>query len=188
LGKYERNERFMKYLIIFSITLTSLTHANGELQKAREYYYKSVEDETYLDSAKTIFEKRWHQNKQPIDLTYLGALDAVTGKHSVIPWKKYTSVIAGLEKMDEAVALDSTNIEIRFIRASLCYYLPFFFERGETVTTDFKAILRHYRQTKNDYPFDLRQNMLAFINSNGKLSAKDKQLLLTLMREEQNAG
>jgi tetratricopeptide (TPR) repeat protein len=70
-------------------------------------------------------------------LAYLGSSYAMAGRDSSFVVSKVTNVNKGLAVLDKAVKKDPSDLNIRFIRASVSYSLPDMFSRKATAESDY---------------------------------------------------
>ncbi len=173
--------------IIFSITiLYSFLFVNSakcgtesdSLSEARILFYECVENSKLIDKAMSVFSNiEKHKEHKGVAKTYIGALIALKGKFAFFPIKKLKFVNKGLKIMDEGVALNPYNIEARYIRGMTCYYLPFFFNRKETVKQDFTTIAQLLDSTYNLYDSQIIVNVINFMLDNIELNSENVQSL-----------
>ncbi|MBN2013179.1 hypothetical protein JW960_27860 [candidate division KSB1 bacterium] len=154
---------------------SSIKSVSPTYVQAQQLFYESVNDKDKIDPAIALFEQI--QETEPALVgraqTYIGTLIALKGKHAFMPYNKYKWVIKGLEIMDQGVAADPDDVESLFIHSSTCYYLPFFFNRGEDAQQKFRQILELLPDQFNKYNASMLLNVLDFIENNGQLNANE---------------
>ncbi|MBC8233389.1 hypothetical protein H8E77_27895 [bacterium] len=145
----------------------------------RQLFYESVEDKSQINPAIHIFQQIIQLNKadEGRAMTYLGVLTALKGKHAFLPHKKLKFVKQGLALMDKGIEISPDDAEALFIHGCTCYYLPFFFKRGDDAQRDFKKILRILPAQIHAYDIELINNALKFIAENAELDAKDREYI-----------
>lgn len=172
------------YIIILAISNQSLASDNSSTlwEQGRKLFYAAVEDKEQIRPALDIFHKIMHDNPQLEGraLTYIGALEALKGKHAFLPHNKYHHTIQGLFIMDQGLAKNPQDIESLFIHASTCYFLPFFFNRHEDAKRHFKAILELLPETYESYDAEMVHNVINFITQKVEIDAKVQQMLLKI--------
>lgn len=75
-----------------------------------------------------------------IEYAYLGATEALLAKHSFNPFSKLSYVNSALEKLNKAVDINSSNLEIRYMRFSVEANMPPYLGYSKHVSED-KQIL-----------------------------------------------
>lgn len=109
------------------------------------YYHNKVmqtKDEKYIDLSEECFNKVLSfDSNNCIAKMWLGSLTTMKGKYAWLPWKKISHVEDGLLLMDEAVQHKPCNITARLIRANNNLQLPDFFNRQDTVLSDYKYVI-----------------------------------------------
>ncbi len=130
----------LKFSLLFMLILGATTfvraseaHNNSDLERARNLYYKAVNDEESLDAAVELFEEIGEKNKELEGLAkvYVGSLTAMKARHTFWPQKKMDLAYQGIDIMDAGIEQDSENIEALFIQGTTLYFLPFFFEKRQ---------------------------------------------------------
>ncbi len=148
------------------------------LDNGRDLFYKSVDDERYLQPCLDVFESlKDHPEYSGRALTYIGALTALKGKHAFWPMQKYKLTLSGLEIMDKGVNKSPEDIEALFIHGMTCYYLPFFFHRAQDARQKFKKIVALLPDNMNQYDPKVVNNVIDFIKTNVKLDAKSQKII-----------
>lgn len=143
------------------------------LALGRLYFYLAVEDKSYLEKGSAHFsEMKSVQNSRYFGEAemYLQALNAIRAKNALWPTDKWSIANKALIEMDKIILKYPENIEIRFIRASTCYYLPFFFNRKEQVKNDFVILTNLIPIRHENYPLHLIRNICDFMMKSGYLS------------------
>ena len=111
---------------------------------------------------------------------YIGALVALKGKHAFFPHTKLKWTQRGLAIMDNGLKKDPEDIEALFIHGTVCYHLPFFFQRGDDAQRDFKKILKRMPLQIHAYQPALVKNIVAFLLEHTTLTRDEKIYLLAL--------
>ena len=149
------------------------------LEQARLLFYASIQDKKKIEPAIAAFEKiiRTHPEWEGRAQTYVGALMALKGKHSFFPHDKWRWANHGLKIMDEGIAKNPNDVEALFIHSSTCYFLPFFFKRGEDAQNKFRQILQLLPEKQFDLDRQLLKNVLQFIVERAHLSPDERAAL-----------
>jgi len=141
-----------------------------------EYYY------CVRSAAKTdaLYRKLLSVNSdKPIITAYIGALEALKAKHAWNPYAKLEYLDKSAATFAKAVAGDPQNIEIRFLRYTVEYYVPAFLGYGNHIAEDKRVIIQNIiacRYSKNDK--FLMENILNFFTDKKECTSAN----LTLMR------
>ncbi len=167
-----------------------LMHGSSEagkslhLNQARELFYSAVDDGKVVDKAVLAFTSlEDDSNSTGLALTYLGALEALKGKHSFWPHNKLKHVKKGLRMMDEGIKADPTDLESHFVRGSTCHFLPGFFNRQDTAKADFLKIIELLPEEKHKYGKDMINGMIDFIWKNFEMTDAQKAKLQAVKME-----
>jgi hypothetical protein len=149
------------------------------LNHIRLLFYEAIEDEDKLTELESFLQKEFSHNSKnykPIILAYLGAIEALKGKHAFNPFSKLSHVISSLDILEKAVDRDLHNLEIRFIRFSILHHLPGILGYGKERKDDIVEIC--YQLSLKDYArYDpkLQKNVIDFMLETERLS--DSQIL-----------
>ena len=148
----------------------------------RQLFYESVEDESKLDSAISVFEKLKADfpEFEGRAITYIGALTALKAKHTFWVYTKYTLAVDGLDIMDQGIYKSPNDIEALFVYGSTCFYMPFLFARSDEAQKAFKRILELLPQQINNYDPELMKNVINFLLQNAELTIEEQTQLINL--------
>lgn len=181
-------EKMIKYIIVLMILPFSILFSNenieSSLEKARNLYYDSVENEESIDKAIDIF--REVADKSPdhkgLSETYIGSLTALKAKYTFWPHNKLDYANEGIALMEKGIKKCPENIEALFIQGSTLHYLPFFFRKGDEAESNFRKIISLVNEGSVDkYGNKLIENALKFIIQNYELDDKEKSRLNTVI-------
>lgn len=147
--------------------------SKGKLSLGRVYFYLAVENKEILKKGESFFQELLKEKKAESS-AYLAALEAIRAKNALWPMDKWTIANSALTKMDLVVDAYPENIEVRFIRASTCFYLPFFFNRKDQVKSDFSKLVKLLPSSHNLYPENLIRNICDFMLNSDYLSESEE--------------
>ncbi len=189
-GSFEMKTVSQVVLILASTfsLLSGQSLSGAEIQqlweKGRTGFYAAVEEKDSLRIAFQQFEllRKLDPKHTSRALVYIGALTALKGKHSKLPWSKMKWVKRGLPIMDQAVEMAPREVEVRFIRGMTCFYLPSFFERKNQAIEDFNVIINALPDASIDTNLGVLKNALEFIRENVALSVEEKQKVDSLLQ------
>ena len=116
--------------------------AEETLEVARKQFYAAVEDKKQIEPTIKLFERigRIAPKYAGRVQVYIGALVSLRAKHAFFPYTKLKWAKRGLAIMDRGLKKAPNDIEALFIHGTTCYYLPFFFKRGDEAQRDFRKL------------------------------------------------
>lgn len=142
-------------LLVFLAVSTAAhpTDLHRRLAEARQLFYDATREEKLVDDAEARYDsiRAEHPEIAGRSEAYLGALQAVRGKHSFLPHNKFIWAMRGLKRLDAGLAAAPDDVEALFIHAAVCHHLPFFFRRGDDALRDFRRILELLPSTHAEY-------------------------------------
>lgn len=169
-----------KIIVLFLILTIQLFSSNNDLlNKGRQLYHQSVEDDNKIEEAIKIFNNLKNTKEfKGVAITYLGSIEMLKGKHAFWPQDKISYVNSGLEIMEAGLKKDPTNLESLFIYGSTCYYLPFFFNKKDEAKEKLLKIVSLINEKNVEtYNQELLQNALLFIKEELDLDSNQKAKL-----------
>jgi len=171
------------FLLGFLINIYSNELPKNELKVLRTLLYESTESEDSLNSLFafiSILSKKNDIIRTPLLLAYRGVGKALMAEYSFFPWNKLEHVNKGIELLDKAVEMDSSNLEIRFLRFTVLSNIPFFL--GYSSEADSDAIFLYELLKSGTYNEDkeLIKNVVRFLLESERLD-KNKQEDLSLI-------
>lgn len=85
--------------------------------------------------------------RESIVEAYLGSTMVLLGRDEKNPEEKVRKVLEGLKILDRVVASDGNNMDIRILRAYVCFHLPDdVFHRMSTAISDFNYLIKRYQR------------------------------------------
>lgn len=108
------------------------------LETVRINYEKAVLDKQLC---KKMIEELSAVNKSGVHQAYLGAFQTIWAKHCINPISKLQTFKRGKKNIEEAVAFNPNNIEIRIVRLSVQSNCPSFLGYKKNIEEDKKFIL-----------------------------------------------
>ncbi len=169
-------------LLAFTIHSMALEKSFLLWEEGRKLFYSAVADKKQIDPAIEIFRKIMHDDPQLEGraLTYIGALEALKGKHAFFPHDKYRHTLNGLFIMDQGLAKNPQDIESLFIHATTCYFLPFFFHRHDDAKRHFRTIIALLPESYDSYDPEMVHHVIDFISEKVETNAKEQEILLKI--------
>ena len=158
------------------------TSVEKTLETARTQFYAAIEDEKQIEPTIALFKQIGQAEPKYTGRTqvYIGALFALKGKHAFFPHTKLKWAKRGLAIMDSGLKRNPDDLEALFIHGTTCYYLPFFFRRGDDAQRDFRKIIKLMPQQMDTYDPKLITNVVIFLLKNAKLTDDETTYLQTL--------
>ncbi|HEX2613383.1 MAG TPA: squalene/phytoene synthase family protein, partial [Fibrobacteria bacterium] len=148
------------------------------MRRLRLLHALSVQDERLLAPARAArAEAEAALGASPLLLAYRGALEVVEARHGFWPRERLEPLKRGLPLLDSAVRLDPDQAEIRYLRLTSGYYLPFFLGRKPQVREDFAALSRLLPGVSRDFPPAWYAAVTGFVLDKGNLSPRDRERL-----------
>ncbi|MCE2414293.1 hypothetical protein J4G07_09830 [Candidatus Poribacteria bacterium] len=174
--------------LIFSLRIDgapSKKPVDEMLEVARKQFYAAIEDEKRIEPTIALFKQIGQAESNYTGRTevYIGSLIALRGKHAFLPHAKLKWARRGLAIMDKGLQKSPNDIEALFIHGTTCYYLPFFFRRGDDAQRDFKVIIKLMPQQMDTYDPELIANVVAFLLERAKLTNDEKTYLQDIGRQ-----
>lgn len=131
-------------LLVFSIMPFMLGSSSSDIAKARELYRKAAHDEKSAISLQSLGAK---YPSDPLFLGYEGTAIAIRASFASVPWKKYNLLKDGLSKINQAVTLQTKNIELRTLRLSVESQIPSFVPFEDHQSEDIQFVKSNYDPT-----------------------------------------
>ena len=173
------------FVLLFSLQVdgaASNKSVEEMLEVARQQFYAAIENEKQIEPTIELFERIGQVEPEYAGRTqvYIGALVALKGKHAFFPHTKLKWTKRGLAIMDDGLKKAPADIETLFIHGTTCYYLPFFFKRGDDAQRDFRKIIKLMPQQVDTYHSELVENIITFLLEKAKLTDDEKVYLQKL--------
>lgn len=132
------------------------------LQLGRLYHNSGASgNEQDVEKAEKILEKLIELEPQNAQAhCWYGSTITLKARYAKMPFNKMRFVSKGIKEIDKAVAIDSTNISIRMIRANNSLALPAMLNRLDVAVADFEFLLQLAQQN----PQYFNNNLLADIH------------------------
>ncbi len=165
-----------------SLNIFSNTLPDSLLNDLRKIYYAGVEHEEYIDSLKNIIKHNFGNDKEKypsLILAYSAGIEALKSKHAFLPFNKLSYLNESMEIFEEAVKREPNNLEIRFMRYSILYYVPGILGYDDVETEDLKAVYELLMQS--DYSkiaYDIQKGMVEFVIQSEQLNQSEIENLL----------
>ncbi len=135
------------------------------VEQVRQAFYQctlnSASSDSLLQQLATI------EQPTPLIKAYIGATEAIKTQTKWNPYSKYACLKRSRKALNEAVSLDTSNVEIRFLRFSIQHHIPPWLGFSKQMEVDKAVILnnllRYEAGTLNE---KIRQYILTFLKVN----------------------
>nr|MBC7613025.1 hypothetical protein [Pseudopedobacter sp.] len=124
-------------IILFTLQITNLKAY--DIKQIRADYVIAINDSEKADQLCNHLENI--KNPDPLILAYLGSAQAIKAKHAWNPVSKLSYIKKGFSTINEAVSKAPENLEVRFLRFSLSFYVPSFLGYSRNLTVDKNKII-----------------------------------------------
>jgi hypothetical protein len=164
----------MMKLILFNLTLgLALSFfQNTSVHEVRDTYRIAVNQE---DAAIALLDNTAAATgEQPVIMAYNGAAHILMAKYVFNPISKLSHFNKGKKTLNDAVAADRENIEIRFLRFSIQSEAPAFLGYKDHLEEDKLVILEQIKDLKDH---DLHKMLNNYLLSSKNLSQVEKETL-----------
>jgi hypothetical protein len=133
------------------------------------------------------FQHTGQYQQQHIFKSYYAAMLAVQARLSFNPFEQFAMVNSALDKLDILVHKHPENTEIRFVRASIGYHLPFFFNRLIQAEKDLQMIAEKIQTISKNYDPLLTSALAQFLLQTNCLTKKQRQAVANVQLLVQDA-
>lgn len=108
-------------------------------------------------------------SSNPLLLGYKGAVELGMARHATNPFKKMSYFSSGKEHLEEAIAKDTSDVELRFLRLTIQVNLPSFLGYSDDIESDHKFVLANLGDTEDQFFINRVNGFLADAKKRGKL-------------------
>jgi hypothetical protein len=132
------------FFICLSLILSqSPTFAASPL-KSMEAIRTAYKEAITKSSKASKFHKKMSKlrSPRPLKLGYKGAAKTLKAKHSWSPFAKVKYLKGGMELLTKAIEQKPSDIELRFLRLTVAYYVPDFLSYSDYVEDDKEQIIQ----------------------------------------------
>lgn len=114
-----------------------------DLDDVRINYDKAVAD---IKLCAQMMETLEPMKNEAIFLAYLGGLQTIWAKHTIVPLSKLNTFNKGKKNIEAAIKKEPSNIEIKFIRLSVQKNAPTFLGYNSNIQEDDNYIKLHQKE------------------------------------------
>jgi hypothetical protein len=170
--------RFLGFLLaMFTALLMSFAEANAPAPKiVRKQLLLALESRKLTDSLDKVFTSL--PNKSPLNLCYLGVVQALKAKHAWNPYYKVKYLNDAQKTLQTAVNREPDNVEIRFMRFSIEHNVPGFLGYTKHLIADkeemIKQLERRYYATADQ---DVVVTIIKFLLDSKRCTPHENEFL-----------
>ena len=184
------------FVIITSVLFAEVNSTGQQRDKhyfenLRLTYYAGVENENYIDSLENMLVKKFGTDTaqySPIALAYLGGLEALKSKHAFWPFDKMSYLNDSMDLFAEALEKEPSNLEIRFMRFSILYYVPGILGYQSEEESDLRKVYNLLLEKEfSSVDYEIQEGMAEFLLNSDMLTNEEENILVnrfTLARNE----
>lgn len=110
------------------------------LDAVRDDFNKGVKDETLCKQHLAILEK---EANSPVERAYAAAFHMFMAKHTGNPLKKMKYFREGRDRLEKELTSNPKDVEIRFIRLTIQYYIPDYLGYNGDIESDKDYVMNH---------------------------------------------
>ncbi|MCS7189532.1 MAG: hypothetical protein RMJ66_08470 [Bacteroidia bacterium] len=151
-----------------STSLAQSFYEDSLYLRGQKLYFLSTQSEKYLQETERVFEMliRRYGPHPPLQM-YLYGITALKARYASNLLKKREYLFTAIAQMDAQVERTPDDIEVRFIRGSFYYYLPFFLGKRKFAQSDLKSVasllLRYPDQYTKRYSGEVLRAIVSFL-------------------------
>lgn len=145
----------MRKFIVFFTTLfiSSWSQAqNLNLTAVRNDFNKGVKDATLCEQHLKMLEK---EADSPVEKGYQAAFHMFMAKHTSNPIKKMSYFNGGKKMLEKQIATNQNNVELRFIRLCIQFYVPSYLGYNSSVEKDKTFLMNNLYKLSDENTKDL---------------------------------
>ncbi len=165
-------------IVIFFLTVKvygSLSDPDtASINFLRNGFYEAIEDEEKVNQLEQYIINRFseeYSSYTPLILAYYGGIQTLKAKHAFNPVSKFSHLIYGLNRLEEAIAKSPANLEIRFMRFSVLDHVPGFLGYSEEREADKDKVCQLLLNKNYASPgYEIQKGMAEYMLDSGRLS------------------
>jgi len=165
--------------LIWLLLLVLPTNESGLLTQSRQLFFNFNNEKCAPEKLFDLLEK--NNTNDPVLLAYKGSARASSADCAFLPNTKLKRFNEGKKLINEAIKLDKSNAEIRFLRLSVQSKAPGFLGYNENISEDKSFVLKALNNNYylwNDESFT--RNVISFLQENIDLTDQESKLLQQL--------
>ena len=139
----------------------TLTSFSNETTLIRKLFFEAAKSKEKTDIMYYFLQKKNYE-QDPLIKGYYGMTHMLLAKHGFNIFTRYSNFNKGKELLEQAIADDSKNIELRFLRLSVQVNIPVFLNYSSNLEDDKKLISENYNKLTDS---DLKTRIKDFYTS-----------------------
>lgn len=161
----------MKVLMLIALMIFHPNPSEPDLDEIRLLYEQAPKNEGACEKMISILEP---YQEEPLWLGYKGVATMIMAKHVFSPFKKMSLFKEGKGILNDAIAMDSDNMELRFLRFSAQTQAPSFLGYKDDVEEDKQFLINNLSAIEDR---SLKKAIRTFLLENGSLSRSEKEII-----------
>jgi hypothetical protein len=157
-------------LLLFWLISPLLYAASANVVQLRSLYYRANEDkqqaEVFYEKLKGVNEK-----SEPLLVCYKAMAFLMQAKHSYNPYQKLAKFRNGKNLLEQAIARDPANVEMRFMRFCVQTQVPAVLAYSDQLDADRTFIIKQWPSVPDA---DLKEKIRTFMLQYGQCSDSEK--------------
>ena len=162
----------MRFVLLLILILPLLMQASSIIEVRTKYYQSAVKESAADDFYKEMNSMDVSTNS--VLLGYKGMAYMLQAKYSWNPYVKLSSFNTGKDFLEQAIASDSNNIELRFLRFCIQENAPSMLNYGSYISEDKKLILATWKGVKDQ---DLKLKIKNYFMESNSVTVKERSEL-----------
>jgi len=173
----------MRIISLIALLLLVNIKSFGQVSEIRdELFYNDFDQEQTINFYNKVIGI---QNPSPVIIAYVGVAEALLAKIMWNPFSKIEHLRASRDLFSQAIQIDSSNLEIRFLRFSTQFYLPSFLGFSKDLEDDKIAIMEHLGNlNQNELDSELLIFIVDFMGETKQCSIEDLQRIRSKLFRE----
>jgi len=176
-----------RLLILPPLLMSQTPHHDPMYKRLQRLYFLSAQSETYLkafeDTLQLLIQR--YGPYPGLQMYRYGGL-ALKARYSSNLIEKKNYLFTAMASMDAQVDRTPNDIEVRFIRGSFYYYLPFFLGKRKSAQEDIKIIAQLLQSQSSTlkalYDEEVLQAIVEFLDQTGWISEEQIREIRRLYR------
>lgn len=150
----------MKGILLCIVIVGVVAVVNGQhlnLNDVRKDFNKGVKDQDLCEKHLEALEKN---AKSTVEKGYEAAFHMFMAKHTGNPIKKMSYFNGGKKMLEKQIKIDPNNIELRFIRLCIQYYIPTYLGYRDNIEQDKDFLVGNLYKLNDEKTKDVLYNYL----------------------------
>lgn len=156
-----------------------------DMYELRKKYMKALAD---YELAPELYKELTQLNDlTPKQYAYLATIEAIMTKTTWNPIKKIQYLNKSEEHFEKAISIDSTDIEVRFLRLSVEYEIPSYLGYSNDMGIDTKYVKANFINfNPEELPLSTRKLIIEFVNKSNRFTLAEAEYFKNHLLPNQN--